>query len=192
MRYQRYAQAIVRYQANVGLAQQLVALEPGQARWRYDVVLERAELGFAFMRRGGAGDQKKAASFQRRATLCAIRRHRSAYPRHSAPTAPPWRRGSRRASPPSNATSRARSPAYDPRPQACHRVRHGAADRRGTSLGAVPAAHGRPSAERPAPMQPIAPPPAGPNCHLRPRSRYPCRRRHHGCADAVAIIRATT
>ncbi len=65
MRYQRYAQAIVRYQANVGLAQQLVALEPGQARWRYDVVLERAELGFAFMRRGGAGDQQKAlASFR--------------------------------------------------------------------------------------------------------------------------------
>jgi hypothetical protein len=60
LRYQRYAQAIALYQANVGLAQRLAARDPGNGRWRYDVVLERAELGFALMRRGAPGDRQLA------------------------------------------------------------------------------------------------------------------------------------
>ena len=59
-RFRNYDRAIDLHEANVGLAQRLIAREPLNARWRYDLALEHTMVAFSLMTRNANGDQAAA------------------------------------------------------------------------------------------------------------------------------------
>jgi hypothetical protein len=57
---QDFTDAIARYTADIGLAEILVSREPTNPQWLFNLATEHARLGFALLRRGGAGDAQHA------------------------------------------------------------------------------------------------------------------------------------